>query len=377
MGTHDHLKTQIRDAARAAGFDLCGFARIEPPPHAAFLRGWLEAGNQAAMSYLDKGLAKRLDPRLILASARSIVSLGFRYVPPPLPAVDWRAGLRGRIAAYAFGADYHRILEDKLEALAELMRGLGKSIEAKRSVDVGAVMEREWASLSGVGWFGKNTNILHTAEGSYFFLGELITNLDFDSDAAVADHCGTCTRCLDLCPTGALKPGYVLDARLCISYWTIEHRGMIPTPLRPRLGNWIFGCDVCQEVCPWNDKLGHEREAEATADLLPFLPDLLRLGDEEFRERYRRTAIWRVKRDGFVRNVAVALGNTGNPDAVSYLAESLRSDASRLVRSHAAWGLGRLGGGRAGDGLRHARSREADAEVLAEIDAAIEECHRS
>ena len=376
MGTHDHWKAQIREAARAAGFALCGFARLETPPHAAFVRGWLDAGNQAGMSYLDKGLAKRLDPRLILASARSIVSLGYRYLPPPLPAIDWQAELRGRIAAYAFGGDYHRILEDKLGALADVVRGLGAGIEVKRSVDVGAVLEREWASLSGVGWFGKNTNILHTAEGSYFFLGELITNLDFDSDAASADHCGTCTRCLDLCPTGALQPGYVLDARLCISFWTIEHRGAIPPSLRPCLGNWIFGCDVCQEVCPWNDKLGREPEAEAAA-LQPFLPDLLRLDDEEFRARYRRSAIWRVKRDGFVRNVAVALANTANPDAVPYLAAALHSDPSARVRSHAAWGLGRLGGARAGEGLRHARSRETDAGVLAEIDAAIGECCRS
>lgn len=370
MTRHERWKESIRAAARELGFDLCGFTRIQAPPHGAFLRDWIASGNHAAMAYLQKGLAKRLDPSLILQGARSIVSLGYRYQPPPLPSIDWRAELRGRIAAYAFGDDYHRIIEDKLDLLASLVRRLEPGIEVKRSVDVGAVMEREWASLSGVGWFGKNTNILHTAEGSYFFLGELITNLDVDSDATVADHCGTCTRCLDLCPTGALKPGYELDARLCISFWTIEHRGLIPLALRSQLGSWIFGCDVCQEVCPWNDKVGRDRQAGQAEALQPYLPDLVRLQEEEFYRRYRRTAIWRVKRDGFVRNAVVALGNSGNPAAVPALSEALLGDSAAVVRVHAAWALGQVGGDAAVDCLRRAQRQETDADVLMAIHVA-------
>lgn len=370
MPRHERWKGTVGDAARELGFDLCGFTRIQGPPHSAFLRDWIASGNHAAMAYLEKGLAKRLDPTLILQGARSIVSLGYRYQPPSLPSIDWRAELRGRIAAYAFGEDYHRIIEDKLDLLASLVRRLEPGIEVKRSVDVGAVMEREWASLSGVGWFGKNTNILHTAEGSYFFLAELITNLDVDSDATVADHCGTCTRCLDLCPTGALKPGYELDARLCISYWTIEHRGLIPPALRSQLGSWIFGCDVCQEVCPWNDKVGRDRQAAQAEALQPYLPDLVRLTEEEFYRRYRRTAIWRVKRDGFVRNAVVALGNSGNPEAVPVLAGVLQGDSASVVRVHAAWALGQVGGDAAVDGLRRAQRYETDPEVLIAIHVA-------
>jgi len=374
VARHDRWKTTIRDAARELGFDLCGFTPIVAPPHADFLRAWLDAGHHADMAYLQKGLPKRLDPRLILDGARSIVSLGYRYRPPALPSFDWQQELRGRIAAYAFGDDYHRTIEDKLEALAAVTRRLEAGIVVKRSVDVGAVMEREWAALGGVGWVGKNTNLLHTAEGSYFFLGELITNLEIEDDAPVADHCGTCTRCLDLCPTGALKPGYVLDARLCISYWTIEHRGTTPQALRRQIGSWIFGCDVCQEVCPWNDKVGRERDAAPLEALMPFLPDLLKLDDDTFRARYRRTAIWRVKRDGFVRNVAVVLGNTRNEAAVAPLASALVLDASALVRAHSAWALGNIGGKLARAALHRARRIEADAEVLREIEAASAAC---
>lgn len=370
MAQHDPWKAEIRAAARAAGFDRCGFVRLEPPPHAAFLRRWLDAGNAAGMAYLDKGYEKRLDPRRILDSARSIVSLAVRYAPPPLPVIDWPAELRGRIAAYAFEADYHPRIEAQLDTLASTVRRLVPGVEVKRSVDVGAVLEREWASLSGVGWFGKNTNILHTADGSYFFLAELITSLDIESDAPVEDRCGTCTRCLDLCPTGALRPGYELDARQCISYWTIEHRGAIPPAMRPALGAWIFGCDICQEVCPWNDKAPLAAAPAASEMLQPYLPELLQLDDDGFRERFRRTALWRTKREGLARNVAVVLGNSRNPAAVPYLGDALHHDPAAVVRGHAAWALGRIGGGGARAALAIAAGREADEQALAEIQAA-------
>jgi len=370
MAQHDEWKAEIRAAAQAAGFDRCGFARLGPVPHAAFLRGWLDAGNAAGMAYLEKGYEKRLDPRRILSSARSVVSLAVRYAPPPLPRIDWKSELRGRIAAYALGGDYHPRIEAQLDGLASIVRRLAPGIEVKRSVDVGAVLEREWAAESGVGWFGKNTNILHTADGSYFFLAELITNLDIESDPPAEDRCGTCTRCLDRCPTGALRPGYELDARLCISYWTIEHRGPIPVELRPALGPWVFGCDICQEVCPWNDKAPLAATPSADDSLQPFLPELLRLDDDGFRERFRRTALWRTKRASLARNVVVALGNSGNPAAIDFLKEALDHDPAAVVRGHAAWALGQLDAAPARSALSIAVAREADEEVLAEIKAA-------
>jgi len=369
----NQVKERIRAAARHIGFSLCSFAPVQPPPHGAFVERWLAGGNAAGMAYIERGLAKRLDPRRIMSAMRSVITVGYRYLPPPLPPIDWQRQLRGRIAAYALGTDYHQTVEAKLRELgAYVERECGGAV-TRAYVDTGPILEREWAAAGGLGWFGKNTNILHTEEGSYFFLGELLTNLELDPDAAVADHCGTCTRCLDLCPTEALKPGYTLDARLCISYLTIEHRGPIPVDLRAKLGNWIFGCDICQEVCPWNEKLARRDGVPDTAALLPYLPDLLRLDADGFHRRFRDSALQRAKRDGFVRNVAVALGNTHNPAAVAPLTDALRHDASALVRGHAAWALGAIGGRRTRQALEAARRTEADTMVRAEIDSALEQ----
>jgi epoxyqueuosine reductase len=369
------LKERIRGAARRCGFERCGFARVETPPHAGFLQQWLAGGNAAGMAYIERGLAKRLDPRVVLPEARSVVTVGYRYLPPPVPPIDWQQQLRGRIAAYALGTDYHLAVERQLGELAAYVTSLDGGVVARPYVDTGAILEREWAAQGGVGWFGKNTNILHTEEGSYFFLGELLTNLDLEPEAPLDDHCGTCTRCLDLCPTGALKPGYVLDARLCISYWTIEHRGAIPVAMRPRLYNWIFGCDICQEVCPWNEKFIRQHGVPETAVPLPYLPELLALDEPVFQARFRGSAIRRARREGLARNVAVALGNTGNPAAVGPLAQALSSDASPLVRAHAAWALGQIGGRQARRALETARGRELDGTVQGEIDATLESNH--
>jgi epoxyqueuosine reductase len=368
------LEDRIRDEARRLGFQLCGFARIEAPPHGDFVRQWLRDGNAGDMGYIARGLAKRLDPRLVLAEVRSVISVGRRYTPPPVPPVDWQHELRGRIAAYALGPDYHASIGRDLEALAVFCRGLRPGARALAYVDTGPILERDWAAAAGVGWFGKNTNILHTEEGSWFFLGEVLTSLELAPDPPVQDRCGTCTRCLDLCPTAALKPGYVLDARLCISYLTIEHRGMIPAALRPQMGNWIFGCDVCQEVCPWNERFVRHHGLANGDDLFPSLPALLRLDAEQFQRRFRGSAVRRAKRDGLLRNVAVALGNTGNPAAVVPLAGAFRNEPSALVRAHAAWALGRIGDHAARRVLERQHTTETDAGVRAEIGAALEDC---
>jgi epoxyqueuosine reductase len=367
-----HLERTIGGAAAALGFDFCGFARVARPPHAEFVRRWITAGNGGEMAYLERGLAKRLDVRLVLPEARSVISLGMRYLPPPVPPIDWQGSLRGRIAAYAVGTDYHVRLERQLAALLMALRDCFGDMRARFYVDTGPILEREWAASAGVGWFGKNTNILRTEEGSWFFLAEMLTDLELEPGSPHPDHCGTCTRCLDRCPTGALRAPYELDARLCISYLTIEHRGVIPPALRPQLGNWIFGCDVCQEVCPWNERLGSPEARDSEIErLFPHLPELLALSDAEFRQRFRQTAIRRAKRDAFVRNVAVALGNTHNPAAAAPLTESLRHDPSALVRAHAAWALGAVGTTAACSGLKAALRCEKSPGVRDEIHAAL------
>jgi len=237
-------------------------------------------------------------------------------------------------------------------------------------VDTGPVLEREWAAEAGLGWFGRNTNLLNRHHGSYFFLAEIFTDVEFDSAVEpYREHCGTCRECLERCPTQALADGYLLDPRLCISYLTIEHRGAIPVELRPRLGNWIFGCDICQEVCPWNGDA--TRAASPNEDLAPSLIDLMRLDDAGFRRRYGKTAIARTKRRGLLRNAAIALGNSANPAALPVLARTLAQEPEALVREHAAWALGRLGARQARDALMRARTRETAPDVIREIDHAL------
>src|SRR5438093_4274282 len=234
-------------------------------------------------------------------------------------------------------------------------------------VDTGPVLEREWAMRAGIGWIGKNTLLLHRILGSYFFLAELFTDLELDPVPLPADHCGTCLRCHAACPTGALGPGYTIDPRRCLSYLTIEHRSAIPAELRPRLDNWVFGCDLCQEACPWN---GDARDAAGREELAPPLPSLLPLDEAGFRARFGRTAVARAKRRGLLRNAAVALGNSENPDAVPPLAAAL-ADPEPLVPAHAAWALGRVGAARGGRAPEGGRARETDGGVVAEIGAAL------
>lgn len=362
---------QIREAAYRLGFHACGFARLGTPPHATFVRDWLAAGHAADMAYLGRGVAKRLDPGLVLPGARSVISVGVRYRSPRPFLHDWRRELRGRVAAYAYGPDYHDTLGEMLERLADDVRGSDPLAGVRAYVDTGPVLEREWAVAAGLGWFGKNTNLLRIRDGSWLLLGEVLTTLDLDPDPLHPDRCGTCTRCVDVCPTAALGPGYTLDARLCISYWTIEHRGTVPRTLRPRFGNWVFGCDECQSVCPWNEDEADEAGDEVRDAQWPRLLELLALDDDAFRRRYRGTAVRRTGRAAMARNAAIALGNSGNADAVPALGLALRSDPAWLVRAHAAWALGRLGGAAARAALDRAYTTEASAAVRIEIVAAL------
>jgi epoxyqueuosine reductase len=350
--------------ARAVGFPLAGCAPLTELPRAAFLTDWLADGRAGEMRYLERRPDRRIDPRRAWPWARAIITLAYPYRPPPPPPADWRATLRGRMAAYAAGRDYHDAIAARLDHLMRRLQARWPGSTFRPYVDTGPILEREWAMRGGVGWIGRNTLLLHRHAGSYFFLAELLTDVTLAAVALPADHCGTCTRCLTGCPTGALTE-YAMDPRRCISYLTIEHRTALPVALRPALENWIFGCDVCQEVCPWN----RDARSEPDEALAPFLPELLALDADAFRARFARTAVTRTRRRGLLRNVAVALGNSGNPDAVSPLVAAL-ADPEPLVRAHVAWALGRLGGRPARDALERTCRQDPDASVRAEADAA-------
>lgn len=369
------LAQSIVKAAHALGFSMVGFARLYRLEHREeFFRRWIDDGRAGEMAWLTRDPERRCEPRRLDPRLRSVISLAYPYAAPTPPRVDWRSELRGRIAAYALGPDYHdtvlrqaRLVADHLEV------NLQPGAVTRLYVDTGPVFEREWASEARLGWFGRNTNLINVHRGSYFFLAEILTDLEFESATQpYRDHCGTCRRCLELCPTQALSDGYLLDSRLCISYLTIEHRGMIPATIRPHLGNWIFGCDICQEVCPWN---GDGAEYAPNQELAPFLADLMSLDDAGFRRRYGKTAIARTKRRGLLRNAAIALGNSGNPAAVPILVRALTSDPEAIVRAHAAWGLSRIDEPSARIALLKALRCESDTDVLQEISQALErEC---
>jgi epoxyqueuosine reductase len=367
----DRVEQIIRRCASDHGFALVGFAplrRLENREE--FFREWIAEGRPAEMEWLARDPGRRFDPRALDARLRSVVSLAYPYAAPAPPTVDWRRELRGRIASYALGPDYHDVVLAKARIVADAIAAARPETIARVYVDTGPVFEREWAAEGRLGWFGRNTNLINRHRGSYFFLAEIFTDAEFDSPAEpYRDHCGSCRQCLDLCPTGALADGYLLEPRVCISYLTIEHRGPIPTELRPKLGNWIFGCDICQEVCPWNGDAN--REAQACDELAPALEAVMRLDDDAFRRRYGKSAIRRTKRRGLLRNAAIALGNSGNPAAVPILTGSLANEPEPLVRAHAAWALGRLGGAQSRRALEDTARRETDPVAMDEIRAAL------
>jgi epoxyqueuosine reductase len=363
------LNRVISDAARENGFAMVGFAAVRRlDERAQFYRDWLDGGGHASMGWLARDPSRRFDPREIDPRIRFVVSLGYPYHSPAPPALDWRKELRGRIAAYALGPDYHDTVLAKARAVASAIVSRASDSMTRVYVDTGPVFEREWAAEARIGWFGKNTTTLNRAHGSYFFLAEIFTDAEVEpSRAPYRDHCGTCTRCLDLCPTKALHEGYVMESRACISYLTIENRGPIPHRFRRKLGNWIFGCDICQEVCPWNAPF----EEHIAPELMPRMDELMALDDAGFSRRFSGSAVKRAKRRGLLRNAAVALGNTGNPDAVPILVRALENDPEPLVRSHAAWALGEVGSNAAKRALDRARQRETDDVVYDEIELAM------
>jgi epoxyqueuosine reductase len=365
-----NLKRIVEDSARQHGFAMVGFARVRRlDEREDFYRGWLDDGRAGAMSYLAREPERRFDPRRIDPRFRSVVSLAYPYAAPAPPRIDWRAELRGRIAAYALGRDYHDYVLGQARAVAEALAVARPGTITRAYVDTGPVFEREWSATANLGWFGRNTMLLNRERGSYFFLAEIFTDAELEPTSnPYGEFCGTCRRCLELCPTGALQEGYRMEPRLCISYLTIEHRGAIAHELRPKLGEWLFGCDICQEVCPWNGDLASG--AIENPDLMPYLPDILALDDAAFARRFMKSAIKRTKRRGLLRNAAIVLGNTKNPDAVPALARAL-DNSEPIVRAHAAWALGSIGGRGARLALERARACESDPDSEREINDAL------
>ncbi len=376
-----NITDQIRQKARDLGFDLMGIAPAHPAPRFDAYRAWLAHGYHGEMGYLARPdrVRRRADPAKILPGARSVVCVGLNYYTAPLPNVLKRDPARGLISNYAWGLDYHGLMLDRLEELACSItaatgRALGCKVEHRAYVDTGPLLERAYAVKAGLGFTGKNTCLIHPEMGSWLFLGEILLDVALEpTPGNVNVSCGNCTRCLDACPTGALVAPYVLDARRCISYLTIELKGPIPPELRPLMGNRIFGCDVCQAVCPWqrfaspaSEATFHPTEPDRAA---PLLLDLITLSESKFRQRYAGTTILRTGRDRLLRNTAVALGNWGDEQAIPALAQAL-TDVEPLVRGHAAWALGRIGGPEAKKALEEAWQREMETYVRQEIQAA-------
>jgi epoxyqueuosine reductase len=305
------LTRHVKAEALGLGFDLVGVARADRVADDDRLAEWLTRGYHGTMAWMANHFEKRIDPRELVPGCRSIVCVGLVYHRPAGEAPQ-PEGLE--VATYAWGEDYHRVLKDKLARLLERGRALEPTFEGRAFVDSAPVMDKYWAEHAGLGWRGKNTNLLNVRLGSFLFLGEILTTAELVPDLPGTDHCGTCTRCIEACPTGALVEPYVLDARRCISYWTIEHRDALEPAEEEAVGEWLFGCDVCQDVCPWNRDApaATEERLAPRGDAWPAtLDDLLTLSPAEFGRRFGDTAIERTRRRGLVRNAAIVAGNTG------------------------------------------------------------------
>jgi len=354
--TPAQLAERVKATGRRLGFDLVAIGPADPPDHGRAFEAWLDAGYAGTMAYLERGRAKRLDPRQVLPGARAVIAAALNYYQGPDAAGPAHA------SRYAWGDDYHAVMEPRLHALLDDLAGAAPGVTGRVYVDTGPVLERDLAARAGLGWLGKNTMLLHPALGSWFFIGVVLTTAELAPDAPLPDRCGSCTQCLEACPTQAFVAPYVLDARRCVSYLTIEHRGPIPRELRAPIGTWAFGCDVCQAVCPWNRRAPITAEAAFAARELPALAELVTLTEEAFQARLRGSPLRRARRRGLARNAAVALGNGAGPAATGALRAAL-DDPDPDVRAHAAWGLERL---TAGGGVM-AIDAKRDALVLVDV----------
>ena len=363
------LTLYAKAEAMRLGFSRVGITTPEPPPHLEIYDKWLNDGRHGEMVYMETERARRrrADPTEILPECASILVVAANYLP---------VGHKGKgVAAYAVGDDYHDVLTDRLKKLLKSLEArIGREIKNRYYTDTGPLLERELAQRAGLGWIGKNTCLISPEEGSFFFLAELLLDLPLEPDEPIkTDHCGECTLCIEACPTACILPDRTLDATRCISYLTIELSGTIPLELRPLASDWVFGCDICQQVCPWN-----LRFAEPTADRPfqareflndPAPQDFLRLTPQGYRRELSKSPLKRAKRSGLLRNAAIAAGNVGEDACVPDLERLLAQEEDPIPRAHAAWALGQLGEIGA---LRAALDSEQDPEVLGEIRLALE-----
>ncbi|HLV02089.1 MAG TPA: tRNA epoxyqueuosine(34) reductase QueG [Acidobacteriota bacterium] len=356
------LSQAIKQEAYKLGFDSAGIAPVEKLSGGAYPE-WIQRGYQGEMSYLERNVEKRLDPTLIVPEAQSIVSLAINYFHPgELPYEDPSQAV---ISRYAWGDDYHDIIKKRLKQLLEAIQALQSGITGRYYVDTGPVLDKYWAVQAGIGWQGKHTNVLSRSRGSWFFLAEIILDVELEYDDPAQDYCGTCTRCIDACPTDAIVEPYLLDARRCVSYLTIELRRDIPPEFRESMGNLVFGCDICQDVCPWNSRAvpsNRQEFAPRPENWTLELRELARMTPEEFSAAFRKSPVKRTKWRGLMRNVAVALGNTRNESNLDVL-EGLLNCEDAMVRRHAAWAISFIGGASALRILHHRLERESDPET--------------
>ena len=348
----NEVKTRLVQFARQLGFDSCRVAACSTPAHADEFDDWLDEGAHGEMEYMTRATEKRREPQKVLHGAKSIIVLALNYfqgagnaaepVPVRLGPATTEQKARGRIARYAWGDDYHDVIAAKLDKVNIFLRNLGG--RQKCYVDTGPVLERDHAAQAGIGWHGKSTMLIDEKLGTWFFLAEILTTLELPADDSAQDRCGTCERCINACPTGAITAPHKLDARRCISYLTIELKSSIPLELRPLIGDRIFGCDDCLDACPWNRfaKVSRESAFAARKSTTAYaLRDYLRLDGAEFRDLFRNSPIKRIKRRGFLRNVCVALGNIGTSEDLPAL-ERAALDSEPLIAEHAAWAINRI-----------------------------------
>ncbi len=374
-----HLKQQIKQRASELGFALCGVTTPDAPPHQEEYAQWLADDMHGEMGYLatERARERRADPRMILPECESILTLAMNYFQGEWPHTAEEH--TGRVARYAWNDDYHDVMLERLQELVEFITTeADRPIAHKIYTDTGPLLERELAQRAGLGWIGKNTNLINPRIGSWLLLAEVLLDVSLPPDEPLTtDHCGTCTACITACPTDAiLTDPRRVDSRRCISYLTIETKGEIEEDMRAGIGDWVFGCDICQDVCPWNVRFAEANLDPAFAPRTtipnPELTALLAMSQEEFSRTFRGSPIKRTKRRGLLRNACVVLSNSGNATAVPALAEALSNSEEPVIRAHAAWALGEIASLKAHEVLSRADAKENDLSVMSEIEAALE-----